>query len=137
MSLSRNLESSLQFLESPLGHSSDFLPVLLQAGQGDPFAMLFPVAAIMLIFYLLIIRTQNKKQKEHEAMKKSIIKGDRVVTEGGLHGEVVGDTEEILTLEIANIKGERVRVKIDRNRILRRPESAERPLEGTGQESSV
>ena len=132
MSLSRNLESSLQFLESPLGHSSDFLPVLLQAGQGDPFAMLFPVAAIMLIFYLLIIRPQNKKQKEHEAMKKSIIKGDRVVTEGGLHGEVVGDTEEILTLEIANIKGERVRVKIDRHRILRRTESAERPLEPAG-----
>ncbi len=53
-------------------------------------------------------------------MLKSIVKGDRIVTSGGIHGEVVGDAEDILTVEIANLKGERLRVKVDRNRIDRR-----------------
>ncbi len=102
--------------------SGGLSPVLLQAGPppAGPFDLLFPVAAIMLIFYLLIIRPQHKRQKEHENMLKSIVKGDRIVTSGGIHGEVVGDAEDILTVEIANLKGERLRVKVDRNRIDRR-----------------
>lgn len=130
MFLSQNLGLPGQAWGSLPGSLSDFSPVLLQAGPtgpgaGGPLGMLFPVAAIMLIFYLLIIRPQHKRQKEHEATLKSIAKGDKVVTAGGIHGEVIGDTEEILTIEIANIKGERIRVKVDRSRIDRRSEKAE------------
>lgn len=94
------------------------------AAQPSPFGFLFPMAIIFLIFYLLLIRPQQRRQREHERMLTSIQKGDRVVTSGGLHGSVVGLTDDVVTLEIANLRGERVRVKIDRARIERRVEKA-------------
>jgi len=54
--------------------------VFLQAGGAqDPIGFLFPMAAIMLIFYFLLIRPQQKRQREHENLLKSIGKGDKVV----------------------------------------------------------
>jgi preprotein translocase subunit YajC len=98
--------------------------ILLQAGnappgQGSPLGMLMPIGAIFLIFYFLLIRPQQKKQKETEDMIKTVAKGDSVVTSGGMHGKVTGATDDVLTLEIAALKGERVRVKVDRNRVER------------------
>ena len=95
------------------------LVALLQA-EGDapsPFGMLIPMGAIFLIFYFLMIRPQQKRQREQDEMLKAIEKGDQVVTTGGLHGKVVGATEDTLTLEIAALKGERVRVKVSRAKI--------------------
>ena len=48
---------------------------------------------------------------------KAIEKNDNVVTAGGLHGKVVGIADDVLTLEIAALKGERVRVKVSRAKI--------------------
>jgi preprotein translocase subunit YajC len=79
--------------------------------------MLVPMAAIFLIFYFLLIRPQQKRQKEHDAMLVAIEKGDEVITSGGLHGKVVGTTEDTLTLEIGAVKGERIRVKVARGKI--------------------
>ena len=109
--------------------------VLLQAGpggqpQGSPLGMLLPIGAIFLIFYFLLIRPQQKKQKETEAMIKGVEKGDNVVTVGGLHGKVTGRSDEVLTLEIAVLKGERVRVKVDRVKV-------ERVVENKGGDSST
>ena len=101
--------------------------IWLQAGdpaQGGPLEFLIPMGAIMLIFYLLLIRPQARRQKEHEAVLKSIGKGDRIVTAGGIHGEVTGATDDVLTVEIANLKGERVRIKVERARVDRRVERA-------------
>ncbi len=97
--------------------------VWLQAGEGaspDPFSFLLPMAAIFLIFYFLLIRPQQKQQKDHKKMLESIEKGDRVVSSGGLHGVVTGTTDDVLTLEISNVRGDRVRVKIDRAKVDRR-----------------
>jgi preprotein translocase subunit YajC len=94
--------------------------VILQAGEqpsGSPLGPFIPIAAIFLIFYFLLIRPQQKRQKETQAMLKAIVKGDDVVTAGGLHGKVTGVTDDVLTLEIASVKGERVRVKVARARI--------------------
>ena len=96
--------------------------VLLQAGpasQGSPLGMLGPIVAIFLIFYFLLIRPQQRQQKEQEQMKKGVAKGDGVVTVGGMHGKVPGVTDDVLTLEIASLKGERVRIKVDRAKIER------------------
>ena len=94
------------------------LLVLLQAeGQQSPFGMLIPMAAIFLIFYFLLIRPQQRRQKEQDAMLTAIEKGDEVITSGGLHGKVVGTTDDTLTLEIAVLKGDRVRVKVARSKI--------------------
>ncbi len=92
----------------------------LQAGgapEGSPFGMLVPMALIFMIFYFLLIRPQQKRQKQQEQMLKAIEKGDQIVTSGGLHGKVVGVTDDVLTLEIAAVKGERVRVKVSRARV--------------------
>jgi preprotein translocase subunit YajC len=104
-----------------------WLPAIvpLQAeSQSSPLGMLVPMAAIFLIFYFLLIRPQQRKQKDHENLLKALGKGDRVVTSGGIHGVVTGVSEDVLTLEIANLKGERVRIKVDRGRIDRRIEKA-------------
>ena len=104
------------------------LLVLLQAGEGEgsPFTMLVPMALIFMIFYFLLIRPQQKRQKDQEALLKSIEKGDHVVTTGGLHGKVTGVADDTLTIEIAVLKGERVRVKVARAKI----ESKQSPKKG-------
>ena len=101
--------------------------IWLQAGPAEPspFGMLVPMLAIFLIFWLLLIRPQQRKQREQEQMLKSIEKGDDVVTTGGLHGKVVGLTDDTLTLEIAAVKGEKVRVKVSRARIETRTKGKE------------
>jgi preprotein translocase subunit YajC len=99
--------------------------IWLQAGEGvSPLVQLMPFLLIFLIFYFLLIRPQARRQKEHEKMLQAVVKGDRVVTAGGIHGVVTGAADDVLTLEIANLKGERVRVKVDRARIDRRLEAA-------------
>jgi preprotein translocase subunit YajC len=101
--------------------------IWLQAGEGnggDPLSFLIPMGAIFLIFYFLLIRPQQKKQKDHENLLKAVGKGDRVVTSGGIHAVVVGVADDVLTLEIGNLKGERVKIKVDRGRIDRRIEKA-------------
>jgi len=93
-----------------------WIPLQAQPQQ-SPFSMLLPMVAIFLIFYFLLIRPQQRKQKALDEMLKAIDRGDDVVTAGGLHGKVVGATDDVLTLEIAALKGERVRVKVSRGKI--------------------
>ncbi len=85
--------------------------------EGSPFGAFVPIILITGIFYFLLIRPQQKKQKKLEAMIKAIEKGDNVVTSGGLHGKVIGVTDDVLTLDIGGVKGERVKVKVTRARI--------------------
>ena len=63
-------------------------------------------------------RPQARRQKEQETMWQSLEKGDEVVTVGGVHGKVVGVTDDVLTVEIGATKsGDRVRVKVTRTKI--------------------
>jgi len=78
--------------------------------QGGGLAAFAPLVLMVAIFYFLLIRPQQKKQKEHKAMLESLQKGDNVITSGGLHGKVTGITPEVVTLEIAD----KVRVKVGR-----------------------
>ena len=77
------------------------------------------------VFYFLLIRPQQKRQREHDTMLKALEKGDSVVTAGGIHGTVVGVTDDTLTVEIAALKGERVRVKVARAKIESRTKKGE------------
>ena len=97
-----------------------FMPGLiwLQAQpEQSPFGMVVPMMLIFAIFYFLLIRPQQKKQKKLETMIKGIEKGDSVVTSGGLHGKVAGVTDDVLTLDVGGVKGERIKVKVTRSRI--------------------
>jgi preprotein translocase subunit YajC len=93
-----------------------FVPLQAQS-EGSPLGAFVPIILITLIFYFLMIRPQQKKQKQLEALIKAIEKGDNVVTTGGLHGKVVGVTDDVLTLDIGEVKGERLKVKVARARI--------------------
>jgi preprotein translocase subunit YajC len=99
--------------------------IWLQGDGASPLLQLMPFILIFLIFYFLLIRPQQRQQKEREAMLKALERGDEVVTSGGVHGVITGIADEVLTVEIANLKGERVRVKVDRARIDRRKKKAE------------
>jgi len=89
------------------------------AAQPSPLGMLVPFAAVGLIMYVFIFRPQQRRQREHDEILKRLERGDRVVTAGGVHGTVVGLTDDVLTLEIATLGKDRVRVKVDRARIER------------------
>lgn len=56
----------------------------------NPLINLAPIIAIFVIFYFLLIRPQQKQQKEHEAMLKNLKTGDKVLTTGGLYGTITG-----------------------------------------------
>jgi preprotein translocase subunit YajC len=94
--------------------------IWLQTTPGGGLGFLVPFGAMLLIFYFLLIRPQSKRQREHEKMLGALAKGDRVVTSGGLHGVVVGTEKDVITLEIAALKGEKIRVKLDRAKVDRR-----------------
>ena len=81
---------------------------------GDFVGMILPLVLIMGVFYFLLIRPQQKKAKEHQAMLTKVAKGDTVVTHGGLIGKVtkIVDDNEI-QVEI----GENVKVRVLRGGI--------------------
>jgi len=59
------------------------------AAQGSPFAPFIPLILIFAIFYFLLIRPQQKKQKQHTSMLNSIAAGDEIMTGGGIYGKVL------------------------------------------------
>ncbi|ANM32008.1 hypothetical protein ABI59_01265 [Acidobacteria bacterium Mor1] len=71
-------------------------------GQDSLFGMFLPMAMIFGIFYFLLIRPARKKQNEHQEMLRQLKNGDRVVTTGGMFGTVVGITDEIVQLRVAD-----------------------------------
>jgi preprotein translocase subunit YajC len=79
-------------------------------GSTGQFAPLMIMVLFVGVFYFLLIRPQQKKAREHQALVSKLAPGDEVVTTGGMLGRVteVGDT--FITLEVA----EGVRVKVQR-----------------------
>ncbi len=69
---------------------------------GNPLMSFMPLILMFVIFYFLLIRPQQKKQKEHKQMLENLGRGDRVVTSGGLYGRVVEAKDDILTVDLGN-----------------------------------
>ena len=84
-------------------------------GGGAPSALVSfaPLLLVFLVFYMLLIRPQQKKAKEHQAMLGQLKKNDEVVTSGGIYGKVVALTDTVVTLEVAP----NVRIRINRPQI--------------------
>ena len=74
------------------------------AAQGSVYGTLIQLGLIFVIFYVLLIRPQQKKIRQHEAMLMAIKKGDKVITGGGIYGKVVKaeDNGMDLVVEIAD-----------------------------------
>jgi len=72
------------------------------SGIGDPsqLPVLLVILATFAIFYFILIRPQQKKQKQMQKMIEALKKGDRVMTSGGIFGTVVGTKDNIIVLKI-------------------------------------
>lgn len=71
--------------------------------QGSVYGTILQLGLIFVIFYLLLIRPQQKKIKQHEALLYAIKKGDRVITGGGIYAKVLDASNPVdLTVEIAD-----------------------------------
>lgn len=84
-------------------------------GQEGPGLMsnLLLFGTIIAIFYFMIIRPQQKREKERKAMLSALKKGDKVVTSGGIHGSVSGLDDKTVLVQIAD----NVKIKVDRGAI--------------------
>jgi preprotein translocase subunit YajC len=83
-------------------------------GGASPFAsFLLPIVLIFGVFYFLLIRPQQQRDKQHQTMLANLKKNDKIVTSGGLHGRVTDLGEDVITLEVAP----NVRVRVSRANI--------------------
>ena len=94
-------------------NTNDFL-ILAAAAPGQPqpnlLVSMMPLVFIFIIFYFLLIRPQQKKQKEHEKLVQAVKTGDQVVTSAGIHGMVSNVKEKTVIIKIAD----NVKVEFDR-----------------------
>jgi preprotein translocase subunit YajC len=74
------------------------------------FMTFLPMILIFVVFYFLMIAPARKKQKRHTEMLESLKNGDRVITNGGIHATVVGVSDDLVQLRVAD------KVKIDVSR---------------------
>ena len=81
-----------------LAQAADAAPSLF-AGQ---FGMLPLIVIFFAIFYFMIIRPQQKQQKDHKSWVDQLKKGDEVVTSGGIVGKITVVAGDVVTVEIAN-----------------------------------
>ncbi len=81
------------------------------APEASPmWSFVVPMLFMVVIFYFLLIRPQQKKAKEHKALLDNLKEGDLIITSGGLIGTIVNLDDQIVNLEIAD----KVRIKIGR-----------------------
>lgn len=83
------------------------------AGGSAFFVQLFPLLLIFVVFYMFLIRPQQKRAKEHEAKINAVQKNDDVITGGGLMGKVTKVADDYVEVEIAS----NVRVKVVKSTI--------------------
>lgn len=86
-----------------------------QQGQSGMESLmgLLPFVLIIAVFYFLIIRPQQKRQKERQRLLDSVKKGDKIITAGGIHGVVEGIEDKTLLVKIA----EGVKVKTEKSSV--------------------
>lgn len=72
--------------------------------QADLLKMALPLVLMFVIFYVLLIRPQQKKAKEHQALLKALRTRDRVVTNGGMLGEVITIRDKTVTIRCGESK---------------------------------
>lgn len=95
-----------------------YLYILAQAsgpGGAAGWAGLLPMLLILVVFYFLLVAPMRKRQKELQQQVDKLQKGDKVVTNGGMHGEVAGIEGGVVLLKIAD----QVKVKLDKSAIAR------------------
>src|SRR3984957_20806534 len=93
--------------------SAGNLSLMAQAMGGSALVQFAPLLIIMVIFYVLLILPAQRRQKKTQEMLNTLKNGDKVVTNGGLYGTIVGLEGEAVQLRIAD----QVKVKVLRSAI--------------------
>lgn len=92
--------------------------VFLQAAQvqgGGMGSFLIMMVLIFVVMYFLMIRPQQKKQKELTKFRDSLQKGDKVVTIGGIYGTIAEVKDKVVLLEIDN----NVKIRVDKSSLVK------------------
>jgi preprotein translocase subunit YajC len=89
------------------------LVLLVQASSPGGIALFLPLVLIMVIFYFLMILPAQRRQKKVSQMLQELKNGDKVITNGGIYGTIVGLEDDSVQLRIA----EQVKIKISRSAI--------------------
>ena len=71
---------------------------------------LMPIILVMVIFYFLLIRPQQKRAKQHKQMLAALKRGDKIVTNGGLTGTIIKAVDDSETIEVEIAKDVKVNV---------------------------
>ena len=82
-------------------------------GGGSMVSTLIMFGAIFAIFYFMIIRPQQKKAKDRETLLSALKKGDKVVTNGGMHGTIAGLDDKTCLVDFGN----NIKIKFDRSAV--------------------
>lgn len=104
----------MEILQTALGMA---MPQEGAEGGGSMLIGLLPIAFLIFIMWLFLLRPQAQKQKEHQRLVASVEKNDRVVTAGGIHGVVANVEGDTVTLKIATNSD--LRVKFNKGAISR------------------
>ncbi|MGD1212279.1 MAG: preprotein translocase subunit YajC [Candidatus Acidiferrales bacterium] len=83
------------------------------ASQPGGIALFLPLVLIMVIFYFLMILPAQRRQKKVSQMLRELKNGDKVITNGGIYGTIVGLEDDSIQLRIAD----QVKIKISRSAI--------------------
>ena len=99
------------------------LGLLAQAPVAEPpvWVKFVPILVLFGVFYMMLIRPQQKQQRVHETMLKALKKHDDVVTIGGVHGSVLNVKESTVVLRV----DDNVKVEVDRTAVARVTKSNE------------
>ena len=93
------------------------IAVILQESSGSPgfggLQMFLPLLLIFVVFYLFIIRPQQKREKKRKAMIEAVKRGNKVVTAGGIHGKIHQVDESSVLLDVDG----GVKLRIEKNSI--------------------
>lgn len=93
------------------------------AEGGSPLGMFLPLIAILVIFWLFMIRPQAKRQKELRKFRDSLQKGDKVITTGGIYGKVVSIKDNVVVIQV----DENTKLTVDKASIIKDPTDLQQP----------
>ncbi|ARR00451.1 MULTISPECIES: preprotein translocase subunit YajC [Campylobacter] len=89
--------------------------------ENSMLTSLLPLVVLFAIFYFLVIRPQQKQQREHKNMLANLQKGDKIVTNGGLVCEVIKPEDDFIKVKL----NDDVIVRIDRNFVAKKLDKIE------------
>lgn len=84
-------------------------------GDSNPLMSFLPLVAILVIFWIFMIRPQAKRQKELKKFRESIQKGDKVITTGGIYGKVVSVKDNMVVMQV----DENTKLNVDKASVLK------------------